>query len=94
MAEPLMPLVLENVPANLVRQIEELAALERIPLAVELIRLLEEAVRRKRSLAPASAPPAPPRPVRDILDDLARSRFRPDPTGPSVVDLSAEDRQR
>ena len=36
----------------------------------------------------------PSRSVQEILDDIARNRFKADPDGPSVVDMLREDRNR
>jgi hypothetical protein len=59
---------------------------------VDWSRFLAEAVRLKQV---ANGSPAGPRgTVQEILNDIARNRFRADPDGPSVVDMLREDRNR
>jgi hypothetical protein len=77
---------LENVPDDLVCQIEQLAQRQHRTPAETAISLLQEAVSR--------CAPAGRRTVQEILDHLARNRFRPDPGGPDVVEMLREDRNR
>jgi hypothetical protein len=61
-------LVLDKVPDELLSQLEQLAARERLPVAEKTVRLLQEAVGR-RALANGSR-------VQEILERLIRNRFR------------------
>jgi hypothetical protein len=79
-------LVLDKVPDELLSRLEQLAARERLPMAEKTVRLLQEAV-GQRVPANGSA-------VQEILKRLIRNRFRPDPTGPDVVQMLREDRNR
>jgi hypothetical protein len=79
-------LVLDKVPDELLNQLEQLAARERLPLAEKTVRLLQEAV-GQRAQANGSR-------VQEILERLIRNRFHPDPTGPDVVEMLREDRNR
>ncbi|HEY7427758.1 MAG TPA: hypothetical protein VH682_26240 [Gemmataceae bacterium] len=79
-------LVLDKVPDELLSQLEQLAARERLPVAEQTVRLLQEAV-GQRAQENGSR-------VQEILERLIRNRFRPDPTGPDVVEMLREDRNR
>jgi hypothetical protein len=79
-------LVLDKVPDELLSQLEQLAARERLPVAEKTVRLLQEAVGQCMQ---ANGPR-----VQEILERLIRNRFRPDPTGPDVVQMLREDRSR
>jgi len=84
-------LQLDNVPEELYRRIEQLAAVEQVPLATEALHLLQEAVRQKPR--PNGGSP-PERLQRAVLDDIIRHRFAPRPGMPSVVEMLREDRER
>jgi hypothetical protein len=77
-------LVLDKVPEELLSQLEQLAAQERLSVAEKTVRLLQEAI-GQRAQANGSH-------VQEILERLIRNRFRPDPTGPNVVEMLREDR--
>jgi hypothetical protein len=79
-------LVLENAPDELLRQIEHLAAVERMPVAEETLRLLQEAVRRE-SAAERSR-------MKEILERIRANPIIPSPGMPDVVELLREDRNR
>lgn len=79
-------LVLDKIPDALLSELEQLAARERLPVEEKTLRLLQEAV-GQRMYASGSH-------VQEILDRLIRNRFRPDPTGPNVVEMLREDRNR
>jgi hypothetical protein len=84
---------LENVPEEMVREIEWLAQREHRTPAEKALSLLQEALNHNRKAAPPEQPPAGET-VQDILDRLARNQFRPDPEGPDVVEMLREDRNR
>lgn len=79
-------LVLDKVPDELLSQLEQWAAQERLPVAEKTVQLLQEAV-GQRTQANGSR-------VQEILERLIRNRFRPDPTGPVVVEMLREDHNR
>jgi hypothetical protein len=79
-------LVLDQVPDELLSQLEQLAARERLPVAEKTVRLLQEAVGQRAS---TNAPQ-----VQEILERLIRNRSRPDPTGPGVMEMLRADRNR
>ncbi len=79
-------LVLDNVPDELLTELEHLAAREHVPVAEKTVRLLQQAVGQR-------AQPNGWR-VQEILDRLVRNRFNPDPGGPDVVAMLREDRNR
>lgn len=79
-------LVLDKIPAELLSQLEELAAREQLPVAEKTVRLLQEAIGQRTQANGAQ--------VQEILERLIRNRFRPDPTGPDVVEMLREDRSR
>jgi hypothetical protein len=79
-------LVLDKVPAELLSQLEHLAAREQLPVAEKTVRLLQEAVGQRVQGSGL--------PVQEILERLIRNRFRPDPAGPDVVEMLREDRKR
>jgi hypothetical protein len=79
-------LVLDKVPDVLLSQLEQLAARERLSVAEKTVRLLQEAVSQRARENGAR--------VQEILERLIRNRFRPDPTGPNVVEMLREDRSR
>lgn len=79
-------LVLDKVADELLNQLEQMAARERLSLKEKMMRWLQEAVgQRAKTNAPR---------VHEILEGLIRNRFRPDPTGPDVVEMLREDRNR
>jgi hypothetical protein len=84
---------LENVPDELMRQIEQLAERERQTPAAKAVSLLQEAVGRNRA-ADTGDRAGGARTVKEILESIARNRFRPDPGGPTVVEMLREDRER
>ena len=77
---------LNNVPEELLSELEHLAALEQVPVAEKTVRLLQRAVGRRAQTDGSR--------VREILDRLIRNRFRPDPGGPDVVEMLRENRSR
>lgn len=79
-------LLLDNLPDELLSELELLAARERLPVAEKTVRLLQQAIGQR-------AQPNDPR-VQAILERLVRNRFRPDPAGPDVVEMLREDRNR
>jgi hypothetical protein len=79
-------LLLENVPDELLRQIEHLAAVERVPVAEKTVKLLQQAVRRE-SAAERSR-------VKEILERIRANPIRPSPGMPDVAELLREDRNR
>lgn len=79
-------LFLDKVPDELLSRLEHLAAVERLALAEMAVQLLQEAV-GQRAQANGSR-------VQEILERLIRNRFRPDPSGPDVVEMLREDRNR
>jgi hypothetical protein len=79
-------LVLDQIPNELLSQLEQLAARQRLSVAENTVRLLQEAVGQKVQANGSN--------VQEILDRLIRNRFRPDPTGPDVVEMLREDRNR
>lgn len=79
-------LFLDNVPDELLSELEHLAAAERVPVAEKTVRLLQQVVGRKM--------PANGSDIQAILDRLIANRFRPDPGGPDVVEMLREDRDR
>lgn len=79
-------LFLDKVPDELLSRLEHLAAMERLALAEKAVQLLQEAV-GQRAQANGSR-------VQEILERLIRNRFRPDPSGPDVVEMLREDRNR
>lgn len=79
-------LFLDKVPDELLSRLEHLAAVERLALAEMAVQLLQEAV-GQRAQANGSR-------VQEILERLIRNRFRPDPSGPNVVEMLREDRNR
>lgn len=79
-------LFLDKVPDELLSRLEHLAAMERLALAEKAVQLLQEAV-GQRAQANGSR-------VQEILERLIRNRFRPDPSGPNVVEMLREDRNR
>lgn len=79
-------LFLDKVPEELLSQLEQLAAWERLPVAEKTVLLLQEAVGQKVRANGSG--------VQEILERLIRNRFRPDPTGPDVVEMLREDRNR
>jgi hypothetical protein len=72
-------LVLDKVPAELLSQVEHLAAREQLPVAEKTVRLLQEAVGQRVQGSGL--------PVQEILERLIRNRFRSDPAGPDVVEM-------
>lgn len=82
------------IPAELWRQIEKLAEWDHIPPDEETIRLLNEAIQRRGELRGGAGATRPS--VQETLDRLARLRaqIRPDASGPSIVELLREDRER
>jgi hypothetical protein len=84
-----MPVLhLDNVPEELYRRIECLAAAEQVPVTEETLRLLQEAEERK------PAEQLTGRSQREILDWIIRNRFTPAPGTPDSVELLREDRNR
>ena len=85
-------LLLPNIPETLLREIEHLAKEESVSVPEETVRLLKEAIKRRRTHN--SPPVSTARTTPEILDDIAHHPFKPDPDGPSVVDMLREDRNR
>jgi hypothetical protein len=79
---------LEHVPEDLYQRLESLAAADRLPLAEEAVRLLQEAVARKQ------AGSGPARSQREILDEIVRGRYAPATGTPDSAELLREDRSR
>jgi hypothetical protein len=79
-------LLLDNIPDKLLSELEHLAALERLSVAEKTVRLLQQAVGQRASTNGLR--------VQEILDRLIQNRFRPDPSGPDVVEMLREDRNR
>jgi hypothetical protein len=79
-------LFLDKVPEELLSQLEQLAAKEQLPVAEKTVRLLQEAVGQKAQANDSR--------VQEILERLIRNRFRPDSSGPDVVEMLREDRNR
>jgi hypothetical protein len=89
-----MPVLhLDNIPDELFRRIEQLAAADRMPMAEETVYLLQQAVARKQAPGEAGTPP-PVRSQREVLDDIGRLRWTPTPGSPGVVEMLREDRGR
>lgn len=85
-----MPVLhLDNVPDELYRRIEGLAAAEQRSVTDEILRLLQEAVTRKPAVGPLAG-----RSQRDILDWIIGNRFTPAAGTPDSVELLREDRTR
>lgn len=85
-----MPVLhLENVPDELYRRIERLAAAEQRSVTEETLRLLQEAVTLKPTAGNMTG-----RSQGDILDWIIRNRFAPVPGTPDSVELLREDRNR
>ncbi len=82
---------LENVPEDLLWRMEQLAAVEKVPLAEEALRLLHEAVAHKQQ---GNGGLAAGRSQREILDEIIRNRYQPAPGTPDSVELLGEDRNR
>ncbi len=84
---------IEAIPAELWSQIERLAESDNIAPGEEAIRLLNEAIQHRRG---SGGPDARRASVQEMLDRLARLRtqIQPDASGPSVVELLREDRER
>lgn len=78
---------LQNVPEDLYRRIEELAAADRVLLSEETLALLQQAVMKKSSTNGR-------RSQREVLDDIVRHRFALLPGMPSAVEMLREDRER
>ena len=74
-------LVLDKVPDELLRQLMQLAVPERLSVAENTVRLLQEAVQQKAQANGSG--------VQETLERLIRNRFRPDPAGPDVVEMLA-----
>lgn len=79
-------LFLDNVPDELLSELEQLVAAERVHVAEKTVRLLQQVVGQK---VPANGSG-----VQAILDRLIANRFRPDPSGPDAVEMLREDRTR
>ena len=89
-----MPVLhLDNIPDELFRRIEQLAAADRMPVAEETVHLLQQAVALKQASGEAGTPP-PVRSQREVLDDIGRLRWTPPPGSPGVVEMLREDRGR
>jgi hypothetical protein len=80
---------LDDVPEELYRRIERLAAAEQVPLTLEAVRLLQEAVTCR-----TEAEPLADRSQAEILDWIIRHRFVPATGIPDSVELLREDRSR
>ncbi len=89
-----MPVLhLENVPDELFRQLERLAASDNLPPGEKAVRLLAEAVAGK--LRSPNAPSVSPTGTqREILNRILRNRATPPPGTPDSVELLREDRER
>jgi hypothetical protein len=79
-------LLLENVPDELLSELEYLAAADHVPVAEKTVRLLQQVVGKNAQANGAR--------VQEILDRLIANRLRPDPGGPDVVEMLREDRTR
>jgi hypothetical protein len=79
-------LLLDNVPDELLSELEHLAARERLSVTEKTVRLLQQAVGQGAQVNDSR--------VQEILERLIRNRFRPDPAGPDVVEMLREDRNR
>ncbi|HKI34802.1 MAG TPA: hypothetical protein VKA46_23295 [Gemmataceae bacterium] len=77
---------LEGVPDELVREIEQLAGREQQTPAATAISLLQQAVRHESARQRGG--------VGEILARIRQNPIRPDPNGPSVVEMLREDRER
>lgn len=77
---------LEDVPDELYRRIEQLAAAEQVPLTEETLRLLRRAIGTHAATARED--------VNALLDEMRRSRVAPGPGTSDSVDLLREDRAR
>jgi hypothetical protein len=81
-----MPVLhVENVPAEVLRRIEDLARADRIPVSDAAVRLLEQALDRQR---PSRAN------VLQVLESIRRDPIQPSPDTPDSVQLLREDRAR
>lgn len=87
-------LVLSDVPDDLYRRIEQLAATDRLPVPEATLRLLREAVGRMPSEGGSADPTTPARTQREILDEIIRNRITPAPGTPDSVEMLREDRNR
>jgi hypothetical protein len=82
-----MPVLhLPDVPDELYRRIEQLAAADRVPLTEETLRLLRQAVSLNFSAPRASVLP--------LLEEIRRNRIVPAAGMPDSVELLREDRRR
>ena len=82
-----MPVLhLADVPDELYRRIEQLAAADRLPLGEETLRLLRQAVNLNSPVARANVLP--------LLEEIRRNRIMPAPGSPDSTELLREDRRR
>jgi len=79
-------LLLDDVPEELYRRLEQLAAIERVPVSEETVRLLRKAVGLGQPLPRAYVP--------HILAQMRNTAIRPVPDAPNVIELLREDRNR
>jgi hypothetical protein len=77
---------LDNVPEDLVREIEQLAQRERQTPSAKAVSLLREAVRHESTQARQG--------VAEILRRIRRNPIVPPPGTPDSVELLREDRER
>jgi plasmid stability protein len=77
---------LENVPDDLVRQLKDLAAREQLAPEAKAVSLLQAAVQQEDVRARQR--------VAEVLERFRENAIRPDPDGPSVVEMLREDRDR
>lgn len=86
-----MPVLhLENVPDELFRRIEQLAAADALPVPEATVKLLQRAV----NLYPPSRHQVSRSDVKAVLDRMERNRITPAPGTPDSVELLREDRNR
>jgi hypothetical protein len=82
-----MPVLhLENVPEELYRRLECLAAAEQVPLVEETLRLLQQAIDQTQPSSRAN--------VLHVLEQIRHNRIMPAPGTPDSVELLREDRGR
>jgi hypothetical protein len=79
-------LLLENVPEELVHQLEQLARRHQQATSAWAVVLLQDAVRREQETERSR--------VKAILERIRQNPIRPSPGTPDVVELLREDRNR
>lgn len=76
---------------EILQRIDQLAEEDRLLLQEQLSKRAETGRSQRAS---NGAHTLAKRNVADILDEIARNRFREDPAGPTVADMLREDRNR